>query len=671
MHLFISEAVLSNSENRPLLTINANNAGKLKQFHQIGRGRIGKIVWSADGEKLIVGSALGVWIYDANDLSVDPRFFVHPFPVVSVAVSPDNKILATACQGISDDYLTFIYLWDLSTGDIVDTLYGHERFVKCLSFSPDGSMLASGSRDSTIRLWDTTSWKEKTILDIENNGFTTDLAFSPDGQFLVSGNYYAKVHLWDVERGTLVRTFQHYDRLLAVDFSPDGKTLASISTVHRNIHLWHVDKDEPIRTLQHLVQIRPPRDFAYPVMPLAVKFSPDGLMLACVGVLNPGEDFDGLRLFDVNEGRELPGFYAPRVLHTVAFHPDGSKLAAANQTTLFLYDCKTRDEIARAEFHNSGINTMAVNSKHSTVAFSEDKTLKLYNYGERVQTAQIEIENLRSSPLRAIKFTNDGDHLLILPVNTMSKGLYVVDATTGQPTGREINLDIWCFDLSLDDRLLAVGCQERSRSTTPPFNDIPYTVRLWDLREYRQIAELEADDRGAHVVAISDDQRFLAAGGGYPRHPSEIRVWQTETGKLIHVLKEHQDYLRGLLFGSNSNQLVACSGYELFVWNLTTGECDVLVDNTFAITRTEQRWESDRSISTIEQVALTHKQEILAVGYYDGTLQLWDFPKRQLSYSMKGHAAPVTGLAFTKDDTMLVSSSADGTVRLWTVGEKS
>jgi WD40 repeat protein len=75
----------------------------------------------------------------------------HSDRVQSVAVSPDGRLLA------SGSYDNTIKLWDLNTGKLRQTLEGHSNLIQSVAFSPDGRLLASGSRDKTIKLWDPTT----------------------------------------------------------------------------------------------------------------------------------------------------------------------------------------------------------------------------------------------------------------------------------------------------------------------------------------------------------------------------------------------------------------------------------------------------------------------------------------------------------------------------------
>ncbi len=77
-------------------------------------------------------------------------------------------------------------------------LSGHTNAVSSVAFSPDGKTLASGSRDSTIRLWDIASGNQKGQPLTGHTDSVYSVAWSPDGKTLASGSWDKTIRLWDV-----------------------------------------------------------------------------------------------------------------------------------------------------------------------------------------------------------------------------------------------------------------------------------------------------------------------------------------------------------------------------------------------------------------------------------------------------------------------------------------
>ncbi|MYF55252.1 hypothetical protein F4225_05705 [Candidatus Poribacteria bacterium] len=151
-------------------------------------------------------------------------FTEHTDWVNAVAFSPDGKTLVSCGQDKT------IQLWEIQSLKHLRTLAGHEDSVNAIAFSPDGKTLVSGSTDGTILLWHY-NIGELILPPIEVTGQVTSLNYSPDGSLLVCSTYYDHaVHVLDAKTGESLYTYTgHTGRINAVVFSPDGKTLASVS----------------------------------------------------------------------------------------------------------------------------------------------------------------------------------------------------------------------------------------------------------------------------------------------------------------------------------------------------------------------------------------------------------------------------------------------------------
>jgi WD40 repeat protein len=191
-------------------------------------------------------------------------------------------------------------------------LSSHVSDIWTVKFSPDGNWLASGSVDSTVKLWNEESGK--VILNIKQPAGITSIDFSPDGKHLVTASYDKKVRVWRLPEGLLAKEFTgHTGTVWSVAFSPDGKTIASCGE-DATIKIWDVETGELLRNFQGHTQI---------VWDL--KFSPDGNYLAS------GSFDKTVRIWNVEDGKQLhilTGHSAAIV--AIAFSHDGQKLASTS-----------------------------------------------------------------------------------------------------------------------------------------------------------------------------------------------------------------------------------------------------------------------------------------------------------------------------------------------------
>ena len=288
----------------------------------------------------------------------------HTDEVLAVAFSPDGRTLASGSRDRT------IRLWNTNTGEHKLTLEGHTSGVTCLSFSPDGRTLASGSWDDTVRLWDAETGQHLQTLEEHTDGVRS-VVFSPDGRTLASGGYDNILRLWDVETGQHKPAFEgHTDYIRSVVFSPDGSMLAS-GSYDRTLRLWDAE------TGQHKLTLEGHTDGV-----LTVAFSPDGSTLA-------SGSYDGtLRVWDAETGQHKLTLEGPMDdVNSVAFSPDGSTLVSGGYVdtilfygdTLRLWDAKTGQHLQTLRGHRRTVTSVAFSRDGSMLASgSWDNTIQVW-----------------------------------------------------------------------------------------------------------------------------------------------------------------------------------------------------------------------------------------------------------------------------------------------------
>ena len=308
----------------------------------------------------------------------------HKGEINSVAFSPDGNILAS---GSSDET---IRLWDVNTGELLNTFEGHEGKITSVAFSPDGSILASGSNDKTLHVWNANTGELIETLTPHRRTVYC-VAFSPDGSILASGGEDDSTHLWNakafdpnpepvlwnletgkqVEENTpelLLRSLEEYTYdVYSIAFSPDGNILAS--GTYRDITLWDVNTGERLNTLDEYDDYE---GVGHDDEITSVAFSPDGNILASADHVTIG-------LWDVNTGKLLNTFEEHRST-SVAFSPDGNILAGGGiDGAIGLWDINTGKLLNTFEGHKDTVNSVVFSPDGSLLAGgSSDATVRLW-----------------------------------------------------------------------------------------------------------------------------------------------------------------------------------------------------------------------------------------------------------------------------------------------------
>lgn len=283
----------------------------------------------------------------------------HSRVIRTVALSGDGRLVASG----SDDKT--VRIWNTMNGRKLHALAGHAGVVLSVSLSEDGQLLASGGEDQTIKLWDVSTGVLRQTLE-GHTGVVYALALSQDGQMLVSGGSDLTVRIWDVSSGSLLHTletpppsFWVFSAAITAD-----KQIAASGRVNATIDIW----DIPTGMHHHGL-------WGHSRTVNSIAITPDGKTLVS------GSDDLTVRMWDLASGRLLRTFKGhTNLVNAVAITPDGQMaVSGSHDETIKVWDVTSRASRQTLRGHLGRIFSVALSQDGQTLASgSGDETIKIW-----------------------------------------------------------------------------------------------------------------------------------------------------------------------------------------------------------------------------------------------------------------------------------------------------
>jgi len=276
------------------------------------------------------------------------------------------------------------------TPDIVWMVKQHTSWVNALSFTADGSLLASGSEDTTAKVYRVSDGA--LLRNFSGGTAVRGLAIAPDGSTLTDVLFERTVQFWNVNDGNLLASFLgHSAYMYAVRYVPDGSLVATGGT-DGLIKFWQIPNNTPVRTISSPEWIR------------CIAFSPDGSLIAS------GGQNGGIRIWRMSDGvlvRTLTGHTSG--ITAVDFSPDGSLLVSSSfDNTARLWRVSDGALLRTITGHTNWVYGVSFCPDGQTlVSGGRDGTVRLWRVSDGAQLAMYNQET--SSAVYSVAFSPDGE----------------------------------------------------------------------------------------------------------------------------------------------------------------------------------------------------------------------------------------------------------------------
>jgi WD40 repeat protein len=540
----------------------------------------------------------------------------HSDRVDAIAFSADDSVLAAGSKDKT------VILWETATGRVLQNLPSHSSWVLAVSFSPEGQRLASIDADQ-VRLW---AWKSGKLLKHFQitEGRCDSIDFSPDGKMLAGGTMPGLVLLWDVNSGKQISKLSGGSpSIRSLDFSPDGQRLATASA-SGTIQIWDVSRRVLLLSLnRHSGSVE------------SLAYSPDGSRLASISERE-------VLIWNPTTGKLLAEFMGSGILRgSLTFSPSGKALmASGREHTVREWDIDLacalqtlsglRDRIEQVSFSPDG-RTLLTASRAGGVRFWETGTGRLMGHlSVRGRFAEV-------SP--------NGEQLAI----GITDGVVLLYSfPPGKEPFRQLTTNfhrVMSAQFSPDSRLLAIR------------GDHPI-AQVWDLGSDKLVTNLLHDERVPSVVFFPDGQNFdvvvtslafspdgqtLATGS----QDGLLRLW-TLGGKGPRILRAHEGAVNALGFVGATHIVSAGADGLIKVWNLLTGQPVVTYK---------------RQLPYVSRLAVSPDGKRLA-STSDHDLKIWELETGIDLLSLKPDIRLEQTILFSPDNLHLAAAGFDG-VRIW------
>ncbi|HEY4259833.1 MAG TPA: WD40 repeat domain-containing protein [Schlesneria sp.] len=511
--------------------------------------------------------------------------------IKDLTVSRDGRLVAVGNE------FREVFVWETETGRQLWSTKARSITSPVIRFSPDSRHLAIlGTVEDGILIHDAETGRQtNSIVDDRDN--IEKICWSPDSSRIAAGMIHGMTSIYDASTGRRIIEMKQSEEILALDFSSNGKNLATVSGARPifaerkqrlppTIRVWNVETGEE----QHKVE---GKNAASEMV--SVAYSSDGKRLAFT------DRFEA-QLFDVNNDgrlREQRTLRGSTWVDSLSFSRDGKYLVGGSDgVTPFLWDLSTQKEVIHETGHMDGIVSAAyLPTGKSLTSISTERRMITWDLATGMQqestTGVNGIQSHRLSPSRLYIITAQSAPDFYFHVQDREKKTEVGPFKTVSPS----------FEYVIDEQrqqMVSVG---------------NYGMHLWDLRTQKKLWTSQPDVPCHHVHYANDRTQILT----WSWYSPDIRIIAANSGALIETMSTEGK--------TPADGAVSADGRSLVVPLINDHPVSPSNPNVIVVydlsTRKEIRRMIRENCSPGCAKFCKRDKQILA-GYSDGTVCLWD-----------------------------------------------
>ena len=612
------------------------------------------IRWSSDSKRIASASSHSLHVWDVQTGHVDFR----EDAASNIAWSPDSSLIATGrtriclrdaqtCQILQEEGAFSERVWDefawsldgkyifaianahdrkeidvynVSLGKIVTTYSDHTLLIHAICCSPDGTSVASVSRDGTVRIWQVTqrnhvfaednSWKTETKRIYRGHErYVFAVSWSPDGSSIASGGLDKQVHIWDAATGQPIQIYRnHAAPIRSLSWSPDSTRVASASE-DGTVQVWDVVTGScQCSYMGHQGKVQ------------AVSWSPDGAYIASAGEdqtvqiwqLADNQVKKSIPMWEKTKlvvSQSIPAITAPALSspslphqgqllcsyrsHSKVGHhlfvqwaPDGSRVASCDTFAVRVWNATT----GKTSFTESVCENAAWSPDGRWLATSYGTSIKQWNTNTWLEANAWDV----LSQIEKVLWSPNGEYLRICGGAT-KRELYIYDAFSGK--------------------------------------------LLNQYREHQGVITTMGWSPDSSAIVSGDDKHV-------------VHVWNALHSSTLFIYTKHWSFLRSVMWSPDGHCIASCAG-DIHIWDARTGE-------TLLIQKMHEGPEWMRVLSWSPD-----SLRIASAGFHNGTVHIWHAMTGTSQFIYTGHTKRVHDLAWSPDGKRIASSSTDQTIQVW------